>query len=62
MEEKNININKKVFVSYLDDNGEKVDGYFDSVGTSNNWIIIDNGKNIIRIPSHRVLKVKEART
>lgn len=57
----NISYKKKVFISYLDDNGEKVEGYVLSVETSDSWVTIDNGKNIIKIPSHRVLKIKEAR-
>ena len=61
MSEREIRDKKKVFISYLEDNGEKVEGYVNSVETKEGWVIIDNGKNIISIPSHRVLKIKEGR-
>lgn len=52
---------EKEFVSFIDDNDEKVEGFFRVKKISNNYIKIDTGKNIITIPMHRVLKIKEVK-
>ena len=48
----------KTYVSFIDDNDEKVSGYFEMLEQNPNFIKIQSGKNIIIIPYHRVLKIK----
>ncbi len=48
----------KEYVSFIDDNENKVSGYFDIIKIDINFIKIKSGKNIIIIPYHRVLKIK----
>lgn len=50
---------KKVFVSYIDDNDRKIEGYFELISESPR-VKIKSGKNIITIPENRLLKLKEA--
>lgn len=53
---------KKVFVSYIDDNGTKKEGYFDSVEeTASGSLIISSKENKFRIPQGRWMKIKEGR-
>lgn len=49
----------KAFVSYLDDNDQIVNGYFEIVDRKDGYLIIKSGKNKISIPNHRVKKIKE---
>ena len=51
--------NKRVFVSFLNDNNIKTDCYFDLVEQKDNYIKIKSGSNILTIPYHRILKIKE---
>ncbi len=48
----------KNYVSFIDDNGEKVSGYFEILEQNINFVKIKSGKNILIIPYHRVLKIK----
>lgn len=50
---------KKVFVSYLEDNGKIINGYFEVISETPRFKI-RSGKNIITIPENRLLKVKES--
>lgn len=50
---------KKIFVSYKDDNDEKREGIFELIEETISYIKIKSGKNIIKIPYHRINKTKE---
>lgn len=50
---------KESFVSYKNDTGEIVTGYFEIVDFKETYIRIKTKGNIITIPMHRVLKIKE---
>ena len=50
---------KKVFVSYRDDNENDVNGYFELVEETKEFIKIKSGINIITLPYHRIKKIKE---
>jgi len=60
MEYRNLDIGegKKVFISYLNDDGETITGFVKLL-ECNGFVVFETGMNIIRIPSHRVLKIKE---
>ena len=49
----------KTFISYLDDNDEQVDGYFDLIEITTAYVKFSNEKNTLTIPIHRIKKVKE---
>lgn len=53
---------EKIFLHYLDrdKNGKTVDvqGYFTLVKETNNFLIVKSEKNEIRIPYHRIIKLK----
>jgi len=46
--------NKRSFVAFLDENGKKVEGYFEIVSESPR-LKIKSGKNILTIPESRLL-------
>ena len=50
---------KKVFVSYKDDNDENVNGYFELVEETKEYIKIKSENNIITLPYHRIKKIKQ---
>ncbi len=50
--------NKK-FISYKDDNEEKVQGYFEVIRETDNFLKFRSGRNEITIPWNRILKFKE---
>ena len=56
MMEENTN---KVYVCYLDDNDNQVEGYFELIEEKDNYVKIKSGKNIITLPYHRIKKIKE---
>lgn len=49
----------KIWISYLDDNNKRITGFFERISESNNFIKLKSNSNIITIPYHRILKVKE---
>jgi len=51
-------ISKEGFLSYLNDTGEKIDGYFEIVEITEAYVKIRTKGNIILIPMHRILKIK----
>ena len=52
---------ERTFISYVDDDGQTVSGYFKVIEIKDGFVAFDTDKNIIRIPTHRVLKMKEAK-
>ena len=48
----------KEYISYLDDDGKRISGYFEIVEMTQNYIKIESNRNIILIPYQRVLKIK----
>lgn len=52
----------KIFIHYLDRNNEgkdvDVNGYFELVKEGKNFLVINTGKNLVRIPYHRIIKMK----
>jgi hypothetical protein len=51
---------KRVFISYLNDNDSKTEGYCELLEETANYVKIKSGSNILTIPYHRILKIKEA--
>ena len=58
MEDK-ISENKEVWISYIDDGGLIVNGFFILIEQTQNYIKILSGKNILTIPYHKINKMKE---
>jgi|TARA_Y100000296_G_scaffold45780_1_gene52478 sporulation protein YlmC with PRC-barrel domain len=50
---------KKVFISYLNDDNQTISGFVILLEISNGLVVFQTQGNIIRIPSSRVLKIKE---
>jgi len=48
----------KVFISFQDEKDETIEGYFELVEQSINYVKINTGKNIITIPYHKLNKMK----
>jgi hypothetical protein len=46
------------FLSYLNDTGETISGYFDIIELTDNCVRIRTKGNILIIPMSRVLKIK----
>ena len=49
--------NKKVFVSYKDDNDDAVNGYFELIEETKEYIKIKSENNIITLPYLRIKKI-----
>lgn len=52
---------RKIFVSYLDDDGKIVSGFYENVEIRDNVVEIRTSQNDIILPINRVLKIKENR-
>ena len=50
---------KEVWISYIDDSGLEVKGFFILLEETINYIKIKSGSNILTIPYHRINKIKE---
>lgn len=50
---------KEVWISYVDDTGIEVKGFFQLVEQTQNYIKIKSGSNILTIPYHKINKIKE---
>jgi hypothetical protein len=50
---------KKVFISYLDETGKRIDGYVTLIGVPGTRVRFKTSTNILDLPSERVLKIKE---
>lgn len=53
-------ITKKIFVAFRDEREQQVNGYFELVSKGEQVLTISNGRNLIIVPWHRVLKCREA--
>ncbi len=53
--------NGKTFICYKDDNDQKISGYFEVISVTDFVVSIDSGTHILRIPMHRILKIKESK-
>ena len=51
---------QKKFISYKDDDDEKVEGYFEIIEETSNYIKFKSGSNEITLPWNRVLKTKKS--
>lgn len=51
---------RRVFISFLNDDDSKQETYCELIEESSNFVKIMIGQNIITIPYHRLLKLKEA--
>ena len=51
--------NKIIFIAYLDEQDNRIEGYFKLLLDNGIIIKFETGKNIITIPYNRVLKIKE---
>lgn len=51
--------NRRGFISYLNDDNKKIEGYFEIVEVNSSFIKIKSSSSIILIPIHRLLKLKE---
>lgn len=50
---------RKKFVSYKNDDDQVVSGYFLVIEESNSFIKIKTHNNIVTLPYHRIIKIKE---
>jgi sporulation protein YlmC with PRC-barrel domain len=57
--ENKVSVNKEVWISYIDDSGFEVKGFFMLIEQNLNFIKIKSGSNILTIPYHKVNKIKE---
>ena len=52
-------LSREVWISYIDDSGMVVNGFFILIEQTSNYIKIKSGSNILTIPYHRINKIKE---
>ena len=53
-----LGIGREDFLSYQNDNGETISGYFEILEIAGTFVKIRTKGNIVIIPMHRVLKIK----
>ena len=51
--------NKEIWISYEDDAGQEVKGFFILLEQNINFVKIKSGNNILTIPFHKINKIKE---
>ena len=51
--------NREIWISYINDTGEEVKGFFILVEQTQNYVKIKSGSNILTIPYQKINKVKE---
>ena len=59
MEEVKVLGNKEVWISYQDDSGQEVKGFFILMEQNSNYVKIKSGSNVLTIPYHKINKIKE---
>ena len=50
---------RRVFISFLNDDDIKQDTYCELIEEAQNYVKIKIGTNVLTIPYHRLLKIKE---
>ena len=50
---------KEVWISFINDNGEIVQGFFILIEQTANYVKIKSGSNVLTIPFHKINKIKE---
>lgn len=58
MEDK-VSGNKEIWISYVDDSGTEIKGFFILVEQTLNYVKIKSGSNVLTIPYHKINKIKE---
>lgn len=53
---------RRVFISFLNDDDSKQETYCELIEESLNFVKVMIGQNIVTIPYHRLLKIKEVAT
>ncbi|MCX6748211.1 MAG: hypothetical protein NT076_01255 [Candidatus Pacearchaeota archaeon] len=51
--------NKQIWISYVDDSGQTIQGFFILLEQNINFVKIKSGSNILTIPFHKINKIKE---
>ena len=46
-------------ISFLDENDQKITGWFEIIEQNPNFITFTTGNNTLTIPMHRILKIKK---
>lgn len=54
-----VSVLNAVWVSFLDDDEHKVQGFFKLFEQTTNYVKLISGKNVLTIPYHRLYKLKE---
>lgn len=50
---------REVWISYINDDGETIQGFFKLVEQTANYVKVKSGSNILTIPYHKINKIKE---
>lgn len=56
--DKDIGIGEEVFVVYLNDNNEKINGFVTLISISDSLLTFKTNRNTITIPTSRLIKMK----
>lgn len=51
--------NKEIWISYIDDTGREIQGFFILIEQTENYVKIKSGSNILTLPYHKINKMKE---
>jgi len=50
---------KKIWISYINDDGQIISGFVVLLEQSQNYVKIETGSNILTLPYHKINKIKE---
>lgn len=59
MEKNEVSGNKEIWISYKDDTERVVSGFVILIEQTDTFVKIKTNRNILTIPYHRILKIKE---
>ena len=51
--------NKEIWISFVNDDGQEIKGFFKLLEQSQHFVKIISGSNILTIPFHKINKIKE---
>jgi len=57
--ENKVLVNREIWISYINDDGQTIQGFFILIEESINYVKIRSGSNILTIPFGKINKIKE---
>lgn len=59
MELDKVSENREIWISFINDDGQTIQGFFKLIEQNQAYVKIKSGSNILTIPYHKINKIKE---